>query len=104
MAKRQMQLLMEETEERKGRDVRAIRWLIGNLTTVPFPHLLSEDADMEQFMMAISDSFNMDWGAEVWKKVGNPIEDDNEDSCGATYGCDCSDRSSDAACRVFMLP
>ncbi|KAI9455888.1 hypothetical protein F5148DRAFT_1002173, partial [Russula earlei] len=32
MAQGQMQLAMEETEERKCRDGRAIRWLVGNLT------------------------------------------------------------------------
>jgi len=61
MAGGQMQLAMEEKEERKGRDVRAIRWLIDNLT---------EDAEMEQFVMAIPGSFSTDWGVEVWKRVG----------------------------------
>jgi hypothetical protein len=40
---------MEETEKRKGRDERAIRWLVDNLT---------EDAEMESFAMAISGSFH----------------------------------------------
>ncbi|KAI0281952.1 hypothetical protein BGY98DRAFT_912920 [Russula aff. rugulosa BPL654] len=40
MAQGQMQLAMEETVARKDRDVRAIQWLIDNLT---------EDAEMESF-------------------------------------------------------
>lgn len=70
-AQGQMQLAMEETEERKSRDVRAIQWLVGNLT---------EDAEMEQFLMAIPGSFDTNWGAEVWKKVGNAIEDEERAS------------------------
>ena len=68
MAQRQMQLAMEETEERKGRDEQAIRWLAGNLT---------EDAEMELFVMAIPGSFNTEWGVEVWKKVSKPMEHEN---------------------------
>jgi hypothetical protein len=70
MAEGQMQLAMEETEEREGRDVHAIRWLIDNLT---------EDTEMEQFLMAIPGSFNTEWGVKVWKKVGNAIEEKSED-------------------------
>jgi hypothetical protein len=66
MAQGQIQLAMEETEERKSRDVRAILRLVDNLT---------EDAEMEQFLMTIPGSFNTNWGAEVWKKVGNMIEE-----------------------------
>ena len=61
MAQGQMQLAMEETVARKGRDVEAIRWLIDNLT---------EDAEMEKFLSAIPGSFNTDWGTEVWNRVG----------------------------------
>ena len=61
MAEGQVQLSMEETEARRDRDVRAIRWLIGNLT---------EDAEMEKFLPAIPGSFNTDWGTDVWKRVG----------------------------------
>jgi hypothetical protein len=61
MAQGQMQLAMEETEARKGRDERAIQWLIDNLT---------EDAEMEKFLPAIPGSFNTDWGTEVWARVG----------------------------------
>jgi hypothetical protein len=68
MAQGQMQLAMEETVARKGRDERAIRWLIDNLT---------EDAEMEQFLLAIPGSFNTEWGTEVWKRVGK--HDESED-------------------------
>ena len=69
MAQGQMQLAMEETEARKDRDVQAIRWLIDNLT---------EDAEMERFLSAIPGSFNTDWGAEVWKRVGEYHESDDQ--------------------------
>ena len=69
MAEGQMQLAMEETEERKGRDERAIRWLVGNLT---------EDAEMESFVMAIPGSFDAEWGVEVWKNVSKTMEDENK--------------------------
>ena len=61
MVRGQMQLAMEETMARKDRDVRAIRWLINNLT---------EDAEIEKFLPAIPGSFNTDWGREVWRRVG----------------------------------
>ena len=69
MVQGQMQLAMEETVARKGRDVRAIRWLIDNLT---------EDAEMEKFLSAIPSSFNTDWGTEVWKTVGKQHESEDQ--------------------------
>jgi hypothetical protein len=69
MAQGQMQLAMEETEDRKGRDGRAIRWLVSNMT---------EDAEMESFVMAIPGSFNGEWGEEVWKDVSITIDDKNK--------------------------
>ena len=69
MAQGQMQLAMEETSGRKGRDVRATRWLIDNLT---------EDAEMEQFLSAIPGSFNTDWGTEVWRRVGEHHESEDQ--------------------------
>jgi len=60
MAQGQMQLAMEETDARKGRDVRSIQWLISNLT---------EDIEMESFVLAIPGSFSTEWGIEVWSKV-----------------------------------
>jgi hypothetical protein len=61
MAQGQMQLATEVTEARMDRDVRAIRWLIDDLT---------EDAEMETFLSAIPGSFNTDWGMGVWRRVG----------------------------------
>ena len=70
IAEGRMQLAMEETENRKNRDVLAIRWLIGNLT---------EGAKMEQLLTTLPGSFNSRWGVEIWKKVSDTIDDMNED-------------------------
>src|SRR5260221_13041822 len=67
MAQERMQLAMEETKKRKGRDEEAIRWLIDSMT---------EDAEMESLVMAIPGSFNGKWGLEVWENVSNPPADD----------------------------
>jgi hypothetical protein len=69
MAQGRMQLAMEETVARKSRDVRAIRWLIDNLT---------DDAEMEIFLSAIPGSFNTDWGTEVWRSVGKHHESEDQ--------------------------
>jgi hypothetical protein len=66
MAQGQVQLSMEETKERKGRDKRAIRWLLDNLT---------EDAD-ESFAMSIPGTFNGEWSFEVWFEMSKFGEDD----------------------------
>jgi hypothetical protein len=58
MADGQMQLAMEKNDERKGRDERAIRWLVNNLT---------EDIEMESLASGIPGSFDAKWGVEVWK-------------------------------------
>ena len=54
MAQGQMQLSMEKTKERNGRDKRAILWLLDNLT---------EDAEIESFVMLASRSL------EVWTEL-----------------------------------
>ncbi|KAI0247231.1 hypothetical protein BJV78DRAFT_954259 [Lactifluus subvellereus] len=69
MAKGQMQLAMEETERRKGRDERAVQWLFNNLT---------EDAEMESFAMAIPGSFNTEWGLGVWNGVFGAMGHEND--------------------------
>ena len=56
MAQGQMQLSMEETKDRKGRDKRAILWLLDNLT---------EDAEIESFVMSMPGSL------EVWTEFSN---------------------------------
>ena len=77
MAQGQLQLAMEETVGRMGRDVRAIRWLVDNMT---------EDTEMEAFVMAIPGSFNTQWGREVWKKASNTIGDEKSRSRDAPVG------------------
>ncbi|KAF8502921.1 hypothetical protein F5888DRAFT_1668231 [Russula emetica] len=69
MAQGQMQLAMEETEARKGRDVRAIQWLIANLT---------EDVEMEKVVSAIPGLFSTDWGMEVWMGVSKRHESEDQ--------------------------
>ena len=74
MAEGQMQLAMEETEERKYRDVQAIRWLIDNLT--------EDTAEMEQFLpMAIPGSFKHGVGCRGLEesREHDDSEDKNED-------------------------
>ena len=57
-----MQFAMEETVARKrGYVLRAIRWLIDNLT---------EDAKIEKFSSAKPNSFNTDGDMKVWKRMG----------------------------------
>src|SRR6267142_1862700 len=68
LAQGQIQLAMEETEDRKGRDVEAIRWLTDNLT---------EDGEMESFAMAIPGSFNGRWSFEVWTKLSKITGDED---------------------------
>ncbi|KAF8262908.1 hypothetical protein EI94DRAFT_1687705 [Lactarius quietus] len=72
----QMQLAMEENDERKYRDVRAIQWLIPNRT---------EDDEMESFVMAIPGCFTSKWGTEVWTEV-KQYEDTNLTPNGTTVG------------------
>ena len=61
----QIQLAMEENDERKDRDVRAIQWLIHNRT---------EDDEMESFVMAIPGSFTSKWGIDVWRTVSGATQ------------------------------
>jgi hypothetical protein len=58
----QESLVMEETDERKGRDVRAIRWLIDSTPV---------NAEMEPLVLAIPGSFNTEWGRDVWREVSS---------------------------------
>ena len=52
MVQGQLQLAMEETEERQGRDERAISWVLDSMT---------QDAEMESLVMAIPGSFDEEW-------------------------------------------
>ena len=60
MEARQDKLVMEQTEERKARDVHAVQWLVDSIDW---------DNEMETFLQAIPGSFNQEWGREVWKAV-----------------------------------
>ena len=58
----QVQLAMEENEDRKYRDVRAMQWLIYNKTA---------DDEMDSIVMAIPGAFTSEWGVEVWRMVAD---------------------------------
>ena len=81
MSEGQMQLAMEEGDGRKGRDVRAIRWLIHNRT---------EDDEMESFAMAIPGTFTSRWGIDVWKKVSEVNSRPNNPTVGPQSDADLS--------------
>ena len=68
MAARQEKFAMEETEDRKKRDVRAIQWLVDNI---------NGSNEMQTFILAIPGSFNQEWGRDVWKGV---VSDDKTTS------------------------
>ena len=54
------QSAMEETEDCNNRDVRAVQWLVNNI---------NGNNEMQAFVLAISGSFNQEWGRGVWKRV-----------------------------------
>lgn len=54
------QLAMDESDGRKMRDARAISWVIDNLT---------EDSELEPFVLGIPGSLNSTWGKKVWEVV-----------------------------------
>ena len=60
MVVHQEQLAMEENDERKARDVRAVQWLVDNI---------NGSNEMDNFVLAIPGSFNQEWGREVWQLV-----------------------------------
>ena len=66
----QLQLAMEENNERKDRDVRAIQWLIHNRT---------EDDEIESFVIAIPGCFTSRWGIDVWRKVSGVAQHEDTD-------------------------
>ena len=56
----QEELVMEEEDERKDRDVRAIRWLVDKTAAT---------GEMEPLVLAIPGTFNTEWGRDVWTDV-----------------------------------
>lgn len=87
----QEQLVMEETEERKDRDVRAVRWLVDNTTV---------NAEMEPLVLAIPGSFNTDWGREVWIDVSSQGRSDSDISEPQT---DCSPAGGQVSLTHYSL-
>jgi len=71
----QEELVMEETEERKERDVRAIRWLVDNTAAT---------GEMEPLVLAIPGTFNTEWGREVWMDVSSQGRSDPNTSKSQT--------------------
>ncbi|KAH8993049.1 hypothetical protein EDB86DRAFT_1403730 [Lactarius hatsudake] len=66
-----VQLAMDESDDRKKRDARAIRWVVDNLT---------EDSELEPFVIGVPGSFNSNWGKKVWEVVA--AEEDNRSNSG----------------------
>ncbi|KAI0312355.1 hypothetical protein OF83DRAFT_1286945 [Amylostereum chailletii] len=60
MTEGRVQIAMDESHERKERDARAIRWVIDNLT---------EDSELEPFVLGIPGSLNSAWGKSVWSMI-----------------------------------
>ena len=60
MTEGRVQLSMDESDERKTRDASAIRWVTDNLT---------EDSELEPFILGIPGSLNSTWGKKVWETV-----------------------------------
>ncbi|KAH9969371.1 hypothetical protein BGW80DRAFT_1526119, partial [Lactifluus volemus] len=65
MTEGQVEVAMGDTG-REARDERAVSWLVNKLT---------EDDDMEPFVMAIPGSFNTEWGKKVLKGVSEAMEE-----------------------------
>ena len=62
----QERMVMEETDERKDRDVRAIQWLIDSTAV---------NAETEPLVLAIPGSFNTEWGRDVWREASSQARD-----------------------------
>ncbi|KAI9443588.1 hypothetical protein H4582DRAFT_1208323 [Lactarius indigo] len=61
-----VQLAMDESDDRKRRDARAIHWVIDSLT---------EDSELEPFVLGIPGSFDSNWGKKVWETVAADEDD-----------------------------
>ncbi|KAI0261933.1 hypothetical protein BC834DRAFT_412216 [Gloeopeniophorella convolvens] len=71
MAEGRMQLAMDETGERQGRDARAIAWLINNRT---------EESEMEDLVLSIPASFDTPWGVDTWRAVARRDASDEDEA------------------------
>src|SRR6266404_139908 len=94
MPEGQVQLAMEENEERKDRDAKAIQWLIRNRT---------EDDEMVSFVMAIPGTFTSKWGIEVWRKVSGVMEYEGASS-GSNDTSNRSEPRTNVVSRVSAPP
>ena len=94
MADGQMQLAMAKNDSRKGRDERAIRWLVNNLT---------EDIEMESLVSGIPGSFDAKWGVEVWKN-GSEIKKDDSTASSSTTPPTIPPSDTDSAHSRLRLP
>ena len=56
----QEELVMAETEERKNRDARSIRWFVDDTAAT---------GEMESLVLAIPGTFSTEWGRKVWTQV-----------------------------------
>ena len=54
------QSAMKQTEGCKNRDVHAVQWLVNNI---------NGNNEIQAFVLAISGSFNQEWGRDVWRRV-----------------------------------
>ncbi len=72
----QEELVMEETEERKERDVRGVRWLVDNTAAT---------GEMEPLVLAIPGTLNTEWGREVWMDVSSQGRSDPDNLGSQTY-------------------
>ncbi len=65
MTEGHVQLAMDESDGRKKRDAHAIHWVIDNLT---------EDSELEPFVLGIPGLLNLTWGKRVWETVATGEE------------------------------
>ncbi|KAH8989939.1 hypothetical protein EDB86DRAFT_2831424 [Lactarius hatsudake] len=74
---RQERRVMGESGDRKGRDVRAIQWLVDRSAA---------SAEMEPLVLAIPGSFGTEWGRDVWKEVSSPAHGTSDPPTGSPSG------------------
>ncbi|KAA1477635.1 hypothetical protein DENSPDRAFT_616924 [Dentipellis sp. KUC8613] len=84
-----VELAMDESDDRRSRDARAIRWVIDNLT---------EDSELEPFVVGIPGSLSSPWGKEVWGTVAKyqPFVADSSEASANHSSSDASGARHDA--------
>jgi hypothetical protein len=91
MADGRVQIAMNETDERRERDAHAIRWVVENLT---------EDIELEPFIVGIPGSLSTTWGKRVWEAVAR---EDRAESERGTLAVTTIDTVSDLGERITRL-